>query len=261
MPLKKDTITPWIERTKRELEDFRRMTIRVGVQSSKDKFDAKGRRVEKPKGDKDDDEKISDATLLTIAFVQEFGAHIHPRHAKNLAIPLCKEADGKSPGDFQHLHPLVSAEGHVFLVREPGKGTPKKTYSEERDKYQSSAAPKRDYKHQDDTKEIEYMFLLLPSVHIPERSFLRAGFDTGKEELVKTYQRELGNIVSGQKTALEAAQAIGAFGVSMIQNFIDRGQFKAKSDITKETSVAANSPLKNRGVLYNSITYTIERKK
>ena len=251
MPLKKDTITPWIERTKRELEDFRRMTIRVGIQSGGDQFDRQGQRVEG-----------ADAKLLTIAFVQEFGAHIHPRHAKNLAIPLCKEADGKSPGDFQDLHTAVSAEGHVFLVREPGKGTPKKTYSSKKPTPSTtSIATKRDYKHQDDTKEIEYLFLLLPSVHIPERSFLRAGFDTGKAALEATYKRELGNIVSGQKTALEAAQGIGAFGVSMIQNFIQSGQLKEKSDITKETSVARNSPLKNTGVLYNSITYTIERKK
>jgi len=250
MPLKKDTITPWIEQTKKELEILRGMTIRVGVQSKGDQFNAAGQRVEG-----------ADATLLTIAFVQEFGANIHPRHAKNLAIPLCKEADGKSPGDFQDLHTAVSAEGHVFLVREPGKGTPKKTYSKKKSTTGTTTAVKRDYKHQDNSDEIEFMFLLLPSVQIPERSFIRAGFDTGKEQLEAAYQRGISMVVSGQWMAEEAGKHIGAMGVAMIQNYIQSGQLKGKSDITKETTKAANSPLINTGVLYNSITFTIERKK
>ncbi|MDR2687385.1 MAG: hypothetical protein LBB75_06505 [Oscillospiraceae bacterium] len=250
MPLKKDTITPWLERTKRELETLWGMDIRVGIQSGGDQFDKEGKRVEG-----------ADAKLLTIAFVHEFGAEIHPRHAKNLAIPLCKEADGKSPGDFTDLHTIKSAEGHMFLVREPGKGQPKKTYSGKKSTPKTSTAAKRDYKHQDDTDELEFLFLLLPSVSIPERSFIRAGFDTGKATLEAAYKHGISMVVSGQWTGEEAAQHLGAMGVAMIQDYIYSGSLKEKSDITKETTKAANTPLYSTGVLYHSITYQIERKK
>jgi len=252
MPLKRDTITPWIERTKKELEIFRDMTIRVGIQSGGDQFDSQGQRVEG-----------ADAKLLTIAFVQEFGAHIHPRHAKNLAIPLCKEAEGKSPGDFPGLFFIKSEEGHVFGVTQAGHDSKTKTAStagKAKSSAKTAAAPKREYKRPPDD-DMEFLFLLLPSVQIPERSFIRAGFDTGKAQLEAAYQRGISNVVSGQWTAEEAAQHIGAMGVAMVQNFIQSGKLKGKSDITKETTKAANSPLINTGVLYNSVTYMIERKK
>lgn len=70
-----DDWTPWYERTKAELARLAGAEIHVGILGS------------------------ADSELLRIAAVHEFGATIHPRNAKNLAIPLRPDMKGKSPRD------------------------------------------------------------------------------------------------------------------------------------------------------------------
>jgi len=250
MAVKSDTLRPHLQAIARELEEFCRLQVCVGIQSGSDQYDAAGSRVEG-----------ADATLLTIARVHEYGMTIHPRHADNLAIPIDRKAEGKSPKDFPGMVFIKSEKGFVFGVQQAGTTTTAKAAST-RQKVKPSAKKttqsKRDYERPDD--KMEYLFLLLPSVHVTERSFIRAGFDSGKEQLQGAFKHAVSLIASGQATAMEAAQLVGAVGVAVIQGYIKSGSLPPKSKITKETTVAANSPLINRGVLYNSITYQIVRK-
>ena len=62
--VERDDWTPWYERTKAELAQLAQAEIHVGILGS------------------------AGGELLKIAAVHEFGATIHPRNAKNLAIPL-----------------------------------------------------------------------------------------------------------------------------------------------------------------------------
>ena len=71
--MERDDWTPWYERTKAELAQLAQAEIHVGILSS------------------------AGGELLKIAAVHEFGATIHPRNAKNLAIPLSPRARGRSP--------------------------------------------------------------------------------------------------------------------------------------------------------------------
>lgn len=73
----RDDWTPWYERTKAELTRLAGAEIHVGILGS------------------------ADGELLRIAAVHEFGATIHPRNAKNLAIPLRPDMKGKSPRDVE----------------------------------------------------------------------------------------------------------------------------------------------------------------
>ncbi|MDR1465437.1 MAG: hypothetical protein LBJ11_09090 [Oscillospiraceae bacterium] len=252
MVVKQDTVRPWIESVGKELEDFRSMHITIGVQSSADQYGVDGSRVEG-----------ADAKLLTIARVHEYGmANITPRHAQNLAIPIDKKAEGKSPKDFPGLVFIKSEEGHIFGVLQEGAKVPKKAASTE-GRAKSSAkkedAGKREYKHQS-AEDMEFLFLLLPSVTIPERSFIRAGYDNGREKVFKAFAHAVSMVVSGQWTAVDAAAHVGAVGVSIIQNHIQGGIKPPKSEVTKETGKSNNSSLYSTGLLYHSITYSIQRK-
>ena len=92
----RDDWTPWYERTKAELTRLAGAEIHVGILGS------------------------ADSELLRIAAVHEFGATIHPRNAKNLAIPLRPDMKGKSPRDVEGAFFLDNGENR-FICRKKGK--------------------------------------------------------------------------------------------------------------------------------------------
>ena len=127
MAIIRDTLRPELERIKTELKALQALKIHVGIQGDADSY------------------------LLMIAGVHEYGATIRAKNVKNLAIPISREAEGKSPRDFQGLFFITSEEGHLFGVTDKGNG------------------------------KFNFLFLLLPSVTIPERSFIRGSFDPREE--------------------------------------------------------------------------------
>ena len=88
----RDDWTPWYERTKAELARLAGAEIHVGILGG------------------------ADSELLRIAAVHEFGATIHPRNAKNLAIPLRPDMKGKSPRDVEGAFFLNNGE-NCFICR------------------------------------------------------------------------------------------------------------------------------------------------
>ena len=157
----------------------------------------------------------------------EYGATIRAKNVKNLAIPISREAEGKSPRDFQGLFFITSEEGHLFGVTDKGNG------------------------------KFNFLFLLLPSVTIPERSFIRGSFDHGKNELAEACKAAINKIVLEGGTAREAAALIGERAAAMTQAYIMKGIDPPKSSITMETT-KSGKPLYSTGRLYQSITYEIE---
>lgn len=83
--MERDDWTPWYERTKAELAQLAQAEIHVGILGS------------------------AGGELLKIAAVHEFGATIHPRNAKNLAIPLSPRARGAAPGTLTTCGPMITA--------------------------------------------------------------------------------------------------------------------------------------------------------
>jgi len=98
-------------------------------------------------------------------------------------------------------------------------------------------------------------------INIPERSFIRASFDTGQEDMSKIVKDEVDNVISGKKTAVQAMNTIGAQLVQMTQDFIRGGHAGSPlSDVAKERRASStDTPLFDTGTnIVDRITYKIE---
>lgn len=218
-----DRITPELLRIKGELEQLQKLRIKVGIQ-----------------GD-------ADSEILTIARVHEYGAVIHAKQAKNLCIPINKESYDKSPRDFPDLFFIRSDKGYLLGVVED------KTKKRRRKTKQHS-----DYGVEDCGLKI--LFLLLPSVTIPERSFIRAGYDANRNRLAEVCQQAMGKIIHEKWDAHKAAEWIGGKAVDFIHEFMsDASNFKPKGKIQRERNPGtADNPLAVTKRLFNSVTWKVE---
>lgn len=198
-----DDWTPWYERTKAELARLAGAEIHVGILGS------------------------ADSELLRIAAVHEFGATIHPRNAKNLAIPLRPDMKGKSPRDVEGAFLLNNGE-NCFICRKKGK--------------------KGD--------QLDFLFLLLPSVTIPERSFIRASYDGNKDVLAKACENAVRRLILGELTADQACHNIGTAAVAIVKRYMRTVQ-PPKSSLTLASAPGKTAPLVQTGRLRDSITYEV----
>ncbi len=208
----KDTFRPEMARIKREIAALRGLTVHVGIMG-----DAGG-------------------DLLMIAGVHEYGATIHAKNVKHLAIPLTAEAkDAGSPRSFSDLEFIPISPGYGYLVREKpeAKG---KAY---------------------DPDNYDWLYMLVESVEIPERSFIRASFDNGGDTLEKLCKEAVDGIIRKGWTAQEAADYVGKWAVEMTREYFNTKLSPAKSVTTLRTTTQYQ-PLFDSGRLYNSITYRVE---
>ena len=184
----------------------------------------------------------ADSEILTIARVHEYGAVIHAKQAKNLCIPINKESYDKSPRDFPDLFVIRSKNGYLLGV------TAKK--------------PRKRKKKGDEgpSDDLNLLFLLLPSVTIPERSFIRAGYDANRNLLADVCQQAMGKIIHEKWDAHKAAEWIGGKAVDLIHEFMsDASNFEPKGRIQKERAPSwANNPLTVTKRLFNSVTWKVE---
>lgn len=242
-----DEITPELERISSELKKLAGMSIHIGIQGASG-YDASGA-----------GKAGAPADILTIANVNEFGATIKAKNVKNLAIPIAKKAIGKSPLDFPGLFFIRSGSGLLF-----GCISKKRKGSAPREK--SSPSDQKPKKHKPSNKpipkkdgDLEFLFILMESTTIPERSFIRAGYDSNRAAIENVAQSAVQNIVFSGWDAEMAANRIGMEIVGMIQMYMNQPfNFKKKSSITKATSNWPDNPLVETGRLRNSVTYRIE---
>ena len=174
----------------------------------------------------------ADGELLKIARVHEFGATIRPKNAKNLAIPLRPDMKGKSPKEVEGAIYIDNGENR-FICRKVGGG--------------KKEGPER----------LEFLFLLLPKVTIPERSFLRAGYDGNKDSLAAACQNAVRRVIFGELTADQACHNIGVAAVGMIKRYMHTIQ-PPKSSLTLQSSPGKTATLVQSGRLQNSITYEVK---
>ena len=178
----------------------------------------------------------ADSELLMIAHVHEYGATITAKNVKNLAIPLTKEAKAaKSPRAFKDLKYIPISSGYGFLVRQH-PGTKGKKY---------------------DRGNYDWMFMLVHSVEIPERSFIRGSFDNGKGELEDLCKEAVDKIIREPCTAQQAADHIGKWATEMTREYFNTKLEPPKSPTTQLTTTQ-KQPLYDTGRLAGSITYKVE---
>jgi len=177
-------------------------------------------------GDEDtgggDDDEIG---LVALARVHEFGTTITPTNAGALTVPLTPEAAGRSPGDFNEE--LFIPKGTNVLARETGRD------------------------------DFEPLYALVQEVEIPERSFMRAGFDAHKDDI-----QDQGSILLNQALALEidaetALDTLGRVITNQIQEYMTNLSEPSNSPLTIMLKDASN-PLIDTGRLQGAITYKIE---
>lgn len=80
----------------------------------------------------------------------------------------------------------------------------------------------------------EAMFLLVKSVTLPERSFIRASFDEGKDRLGEIIDAQVSKVLAGQTSAETAANAIGAQAAQMVQSYIDENRVRPASKFSRK---------------------------
>lgn len=227
MRVLRDTVRPELERIKRELAALRSLQIHVGIMGS------------------------SDSDLLMIAHVHEYGATITAKNVRNLAIPLTKEAkDAGSPRAFNDLEWVPGRQpGVSFLVRRRKR----KARSKDHRAVTDAISTRSEY----DPKDYDWLFMLLHSVNIPERSFIRASFDAGRAELSAACKEAVTNIIRKGWTAQQAADYVGRIATDMTRQFMNAGLSPPKSKITKLTTTQ-EQPLYDTGRLIGSIAYKVE---
>lgn len=196
-----DGISDWRKRVRAELDKLARMEIRAGILGS------------------------ADGELLRIAYVQEFGATITPKTARNLAIPLKPSMRGKSPREVSDTWVLDTGENR-FIVRSRGE-------------------------------QLDFLYLLVPKVTIPERSFIRAGYDSGKDKLAQACELAARAIVFDGISAETAAHRIGTAAVGIIKGYMRSGALLPKSSITLASAPGKTSPLIQSSRLINAVAYEV----
>ena len=244
-----------LERIRKVLEYFEHVKIHIGIggEPGANAFQ---------KGVKD-----SPVDLITYARVHEYGAVIKAIHHKNLTIPIHKDAKGKRVKDIPDIFFIKSRNGFLFAcVYADKKASVKERKVSEAEQAEDSGEQqsrknkkksKKVYKKKDQRK-IKYLFLLIPEVTIPERSFIRASYDKNKDHFASVCEESLQMALLGQISTREAAERIGNAGVSMIVEYIHSGMLKAKSSITLSSSPQKTTPLIDSGQLISAITYWIE---
>lgn len=237
MRILKDTVRPELARIKRELEALKELSVHIGIM-----------------GDSEND-------LLTIARVHEYGATISAKTVKNLAIPLTQEAkDAGSPRKFNDLRYIPGEQPGVgFLVRDPEHAQKPSEPHEPIEPKQRKAKPQRTSGTKDPrpSDDFEWLYMLVKSVNIPERSFIRNSYDTGRSTLEDICKDAVDGIVRQQWTASEAMDFIGKWALEMTRGHFNTKLTPPKSATTQLTSTQYQ-PLYDTGRLFRSIVYRVE---
>jgi len=170
-----------------------------------------------------------DSFLVEIAYANEFGLTITPKNAKNLAIPVSRKSKGKRPRDFSNLE-FIKVGDEKFLVQNKRK--------------------------RNGVERFEVLFVLVQSVNIPERSFIRASFDANMSKIENYVDRSLSQIFNFQLPVSTFYEELGAYCTSLIKKYMTDLKSPPNSSLTQSMK-GFNNPLINTGRLRNSITFKV----
>jgi len=168
----------------------------------------------------------NDADLVTIAHVHEYGATITPKGAQWLTIPLIRAAKGKRASDFPDLFFYKKDENSAFLARKAGK-------------------------------KVVNVFWLTKSVHIPERSFIRTGFDQNVDKISDKIENLIDDVVNFNINPEIFADMIGREFAGMIQRHARTISSPPNGKITSAVK-GSNNPLHDTGRMIGAIRHEID---
>lgn len=170
---------------------------------------------------------VFDGENAWLARIHEYGCDIRAKKAQYLTIPISPKSIGKKAGEFDDLFFVQAKSGEKFLARDVRKG------------------------------EIELLYWLTKSVKIPERSFLRAGFDENVKEINKYSDILLKKVATGEMSEREYLDNIGQRLSSKIKTFARNLNSPANSRVTRENKGSSN-PLVDTGQMIRGITWKVD---
>lgn len=170
---------------------------------------------------------VFDGENAWLARIHEYGCDIRAKKAQYLTIPISPKSIGKKAGEFDDLFFVQAKSGEKFLARDVRKG------------------------------EIELLYWLTKSVKIPERSFLRTGFDENVKEINKYSDILLKKVAAGEMSEREYLDNIGQRLSSKIKTFARNLNSPANSRVTRENKGSSN-PLVDTGQMIRGITWKVD---
>lgn len=161
-----------------------------------------------------------------LANVHEFGITIKPKKAKALTIPVNPKAHGKRASDFPDL---FKPHGTNVLAIPKGKD------------------------------DFEVLFVLMKSVTIPERSFIRSTFDEKEQTWYDFLKGQLNQVIDGKISIEEMYNRMGAVAAADIQ--AKMANFGSPNNSTATTNTkGSTSPLIDSGGLRQRVTWKVVKR-
>lgn len=170
---------------------------------------------------------VFDGDYAWLAGIHEYGCDITPKKAQYLTVPVSHKSAGKRASEFSDLWTLRSDSGELFLCRNTGKDS------------------------------FEILYWLTKSVHIPERSFLRAGHDKEADRVLEQTSRAVGLVLSGKMSIDELYNECGKQMSTAIKEYATNLRNPPNSWATKETK-GDDNPLVDSGGMIEHITWRVE---
>ena len=92
---------------------------------------------------------------------------------------------------------------------------------------------------------------------IPPRPFLEDGIESGKEDLLRAFKKQMENVHEGKKANWNQ---VGVMAVGKIQEFVRSGYYKANVPNAPETieKKGSDTPLIDTAQMLNSTTFIVE---
>ncbi|OES45233.1 hypothetical protein [Domibacillus iocasae] len=161
-----------------------------------------------------------------IANVHEYGLTIKPKKTKALTIPVNPKAHGKRASDFPDL---FKPRGTNVLAIPKGKD------------------------------DFEVLFVLMKSVTIPERSFVRSTFDEKEETWYQFLQQQMNLVLAGKLSVKDMYNRLGSLAAADIQ--AKMANFGSPNNSTATTSAkGSSSPLIDSGGLRQRVTWKVVKR-
>lgn len=175
------------------------------------------------------------AELVTIARANEFGVTIKPKNRKFLALPT-ENARGRRPRDFGDsltFIPIAGGSKGLLVKETQGRGSSMKG------------------------ARSEIYFILVKSVTIPERSFLRSGFDKNLNKIMDKVELYMNDVFEFRINPDTFANMIGLEFAGLIQEELRAINSPANAPLTVSNKKSDN-PLVDTGRLVGAIRHEVE---
>ncbi|MCD8091036.1 MAG: hypothetical protein LUD81_10555 [Clostridiales bacterium] len=163
-----------------------------------------------------------------LAAIHEWGCDIKPKNAHYLTVPVNPKAKGKRAKEFKNLFVVESTTGEKFLARDlrGSKG------------------------------EIELLYWLTKSVRIPERSFLRSGYDECINDVMKHSDELLKQVTTGKMTADKFFEGIGKMLATQIKTYARKLNDPENKQATIDVK-GTDNPLVDTEDMINHISWRV----